>query len=447
MYVCREDGEPGARWPRLIGWATLRPERDRPRVVLPEPMAIPRGISVSPAATSRLVEFALRTVYDDCVPREGRVVLMVEDQDPTILPGWEPRQERPRRVFARSGTTDFPLRELTRDEFARFPSPHRRGLPLVYCLTREGIPRIAPAPTPEYEIIVERMRMFSFDPPQREPAYMPVLQGLRGEWSVYDDPQVNRYVNDRADAMRYALGAMNDRMARHSLLGPGTYSNRASDAVGLTPETVADSVRQIRAEENAYADRAQRAREERAQALINLTMMPWISPYLNVEAMLGEYLRHLDPSAGMREAFRQTEEIVVANVLRGDRFNWRVPSIDPETAAASKARARGLLRSLLRPEQWAEFERAGQFSERIGEDEFTITPGGMITRRRGALAEKWCVNPDPHADGNDYMPVEDMAIGQLLHLRADPDKVRAAANIFPVGTPLPRDMERFARLS
>lgn len=404
MYVCREDGEPGARWPRLIGWTTLRPERDRPRVVLPEPMEIPRGILVSPAATSRLVEFALRTVYDDCVPRDGRIVLMVEDQDPTILPGWEPRQEWPQRVFARSGTTDFPLQELTRDEFARFPSPHRRGLPLVYCLTREGIPRIAPAPTPEYEIIVERMRMFSFDPPQREPAYMPVLQGLRGEWSVYDDPLVNHYINDRADAMRMAIDAQHTLSALHSLMGrpPGPNDstfNTMPPPSTLTAQMVADSVRQIRAEENAYGDRVRHT--EQAQATITLT-------------------------APMVEAL-----IVAANVLRGDRFNWRVPSIDPETAAASKARARGLLRSLLRPEQWAEFERAGEFSERIGEDEFTITPGGMITRRRGALAEKWCVNPDPHADGNDYMPVEDMAIGQLLHLRADPDKVRATANIFP----------------
>lgn len=121
-----------------------------------------------------------------------------------------------------------------------------------------------------------------------------------------------------------------------------------------------------------------------------------------------------------------TREQIDDNLYRG-MFGSR---IDPETAAAAKARARGLLQSLLRPEQWAEFERRGTFNERIGEDEFTITPGGMITRKRGALTERWCVNPDPYADGNDHMPVEDMAIGQLLHLRAGPDKVRAAANIF-----------------
>lgn len=106
------------------------------------------------------------------------------------------------------------------------------------------------------------------------------------------------------------------------------------------------------------------------------------------------------------------------------------PRVDPETAQRSMERARGLLKSLLRPEQWAEFQRTRKFTERIGEDEFEVTPGGMISRRRGTLAERWCINPDPYADKNDYMPVEDMAIAQLLHLRAGPEKLRAQANVF-----------------
>lgn len=119
---------------------------------------------------------------------------------------------------------------------------------------------------------------------------------------------------------------------------------------------------------------------------------------------------------------------------------WRsfdaYPRIDPETAARSKERARGLLKSLLTPEQWAEFEAGGAITEQIDGCEFMLRPGGMIEAHKPrligrAVRERWCVYPDPYADKNDYMPVEDKLIGQLLHLRAGPDQLRRQANVFP----------------
>ena len=106
------------------------------------------------------------------------------------------------------------------------------------------------------------------------------------------------------------------------------------------------------------------------------------------------------------------------------------PRIDGETAARSRERSRGLLKSLLTEAQWAEFESAGRVTERLGGYEFILTPGGMIEARKRRIRERWCVNPDPYANGNDFMPREDLLIGQLLHLRAGPDKLRAQANVF-----------------
>lgn len=112
----------------------------------------------------------------------------------------------------------------------------------------------------------------------------------------------------------------------------------------------------------------------------------------------------------------------------------RRSSVDPETAQRSRERARGLLKSLLTPKQWTEFEAFRTVTERIGDSVFKLRPGDMIEARKsrliGSVKERWCVNPDPWADGNDFMPEEDKLIGQLLHLRAGPDKLRAQANVF-----------------
>ena len=109
--------------------------------------------------------------------------------------------------------------------------------------------------------------------------------------------------------------------------------------------------------------------------------------------------------------------------------------IDPETARQSRERARGLLKSLLTPDQWAEFEQAGKVTERIERCEFTLRPSGMIEAKKprlmGSVSEKWCVYPNPITQDNEWMPSEDSLIGQLLHLRAGPDQLRAKANVFP----------------
>jgi hypothetical protein len=124
----------------------------------------------------------------------------------------------------------------------------------------------------------------------------------------------------------------------------------------------------------------------------------------------------------------------VAGVYQAIPMQWAnafsTPRIDGETAARSRERSRGLLKSLLTDAQWAEFENAGRVTERLGGCEFILTPGGMIEARKRRIRERWCVNPDPYADGNDFMPHEDLLIGQLLHLRAGPDKLRAQANVF-----------------
>ncbi len=127
--------------------------------------------------------------------------------------------------------------------------------------------------------------------------------------------------------------------------------------------------------------------------------------------------------------------ITITNAGRGYTGVGVFSRVDAETAQASKLRARGLLKSLLTVEQWAEFEAAGAVTERIDGCEFKLRPGGMIEAHKPrllmpAVSERWCVYPDPYADKNDYMPEEDKLIGQLLHLRAGPDKVRAMANVF-----------------
>lgn len=110
----------------------------------------------------------------------------------------------------------------------------------------------------------------------------------------------------------------------------------------------------------------------------------------------------------------------------------------PDPAAVT--RARGLLRRLLSADQWREFEREGRITERIGDRHFVIRPGGMIEVQTprptirghaygGSRIERWCVNPDA-VDGDARLPPEDMAIAQLLHLRADPTALRNMANVF-----------------
>ncbi len=106
--------------------------------------------------------------------------------------------------------------------------------------------------------------------------------------------------------------------------------------------------------------------------------------------------------------------------------------VDTESAARSRERARGLLKSLLTPEQWMEFEGSGKVTERLKGCDFTLSPGGQIVVVQPAGGgrfhkERWCVYPAHHEE---YRPPEDQMIGQLLHLRAGPEQLREKANIF-----------------
>jgi hypothetical protein len=171
------------------------------------------------------------------------------------------------------------------------------------------------------------------------------------------------------------------------------------------------------------------------QSVAQLRADPRGTPEDNERQMIGRYL----PFAPLRGIDPDVNALLFGR-YEGVRNRLRVATalsrIDPETAARSRERARGLLKSLLTPEQWGEFEAGGAVTERIDGCEFKLTPGGMIEAKKPRLVgrpvvERWCISPDPYADKNEFMPDEDKLIGQLLHLRAGPDQLRRQANVYP----------------
>lgn len=266
-----------------------------------------------------------------------------------------------------------------------------RGPDRTAIATFRGVPFVADPAVPEDTIAFMR----SLPPRLR-------YQDIVGE---YNGPSPPTPMESRLIANIVAQSEA--RVAREFGISQEMLNTPPAGTETLTLAMIQESIEQLRNPQTnpIYRERTEEARRDRHQRAEALMMLAQSLPFqvIRPEAVLqmmglGEYPR---------------------------------PRVDPETAQRSMERARGLLRSLLRPEQWAEFERTRKFTERIGEDEFEVTPGGMITRHRGNLAERWCINPDPYADNNDYMPAEDMAIAQLLHLRAGPEKLRAQANVFP----------------
>ncbi len=120
-----------------------------------------------------------------------------------------------------------------------------------------------------------------------------------------------------------------------------------------------------------------------------------------------------------------TDNIFQDCVFEGDGWGSVVIVDDPEP----HERARALLKRLLTPAQWAAFEACGIVTERIRGAEYTLGSGQIGVRRPTWFGkqrwERWCVNPEPG------LPFEDCLIAQLLHLRADPAKLRKMANVFP----------------
>ncbi len=215
--------------------------------------------------------------------------------------------------------------------------------------------------------------------------------------------------------MAALMGRHNDNMAR-SMLSNNTVSQPESST--LTATMILECVRQLE-----------------AQTPVSLTHMS----DLLMPGLIGlgaAIVRGSIDDAAYRGAERpENYPELVTQWGRALYSGGEYPRIDFETVARSKERARSLLKSLLIPEQWAEFEASREVTERINGCEFKLSPGGMIQARKprlvGTVSERWCISPNPYADGNDYMPDEDKLIGQLLHLRAGPDRLRAMSNVFP----------------
>lgn len=309
---------------------------------------------------------------------------------------------------------------MSREELARLSYPPTVGIPRFFTIDQYGHVHARPESPENGRLVIALSRMFSFDPPTSR------YSNRYEDAGVLQEADIERLLDQvRLRTDEFAYRAMTNN----------TFA--APQPTTLTAEMIAESVRELLARQAANR---------------TATHFPNAGPYEYREDNMGMTFGGPAPqrgpptaffdayiSIGLAESFRQTQVVIGAQAFAHETY--RLSRIDPETAAAARARATGLLKSLLRTEQWAEFERTRTFTERIGEDEFVVTPGGMIGRKRdGALVERWCVNPDPYANGNEFMPVEDMAIGQLLHLRAGPEKVKAAANVFPV-----RDRGRLPR--
>lgn len=382
MFVCVDDNGP-----RLVGWTTLeasfsvrhRYAHDPGRISALEPAPAPPAGEPYLAESGRVTrhEFATRTIF-----RAGdhrglglSAIILRPEQDPAVLPGWEPREEAITRVIARGpDEMDYELRHNNPTDFVEL-RPHSAdsgdGLtptPLVWCVMRHrsvNTVEVWPDPPEGYEIIVQRGRTFSFEPPRPPPVFVGVDLGRDPDYSAYlgisrDSPGLQRFLAEQHETMAEAM-----------IIGQSWL--RAAPA----------------------ADGS----------------VVWDNP---------------PPPGGYRYGDALTEALHAfgADFLR--------PRIDPETAAQSRSRARGLLKSLLRPEQWAEFEQHGYVCERIGGTFFTLRPGGMIEvhkthRILTPISERWCIAPDVTQE---WLPPEDQLIGQLLHLRAGPNKLRKKASVF-----------------
>jgi len=375
--------------------------------------------------------FAVRTVYRDNIPT--RVIMLGTGNDPTALPDWRKawdysilypnifgREVHFRRREQPDGPV-YPIR-LVRPSYFEMRRDSTIGMPLMGCDDEGGGITVWPEPSDEWEIVptTEDRRTYSFEPPRPRP--------------------VNFFHG------RSALGNLASGIVRQTTLNGG----EAPVGVRASPDTYAALQRQfIDVGSRAFAD-------ARGLTVMGIPVVsdPFVPPgqafiigadpahdrgavavarieagqitAINVTNAGAGYTAPPDLVFGQRRAF-------VPRVF-ADLYSTGV-IIDPETAQRSRERARGLLKSLLTTQQWAEFEAVGAVTEHIDGCEFKLRPCHMIeaTKPRliGKVRERWCVTPQPYTVGEDWMPEEDKLIGQLLHLRAGPDKLRAAANIFP----------------
>lgn len=416
MYVCVDD----AGEPRIVGWTSATcPPDGRKTVRVAHLNRLPNNAAANVLFIDSEItqhEFATRHVFHnhgEVASGLGECVVLLRDgDDPAVLPDWRPLQERPIAVLARSRASgaDVVLSQVDLSDIMlmvqRSPWPLPGGVddgrsilpsrhcPQFWAETEFGGVAMHPPASDEYEITVRRERRFTFR--QRWPYLVP---------------------HDLTDAARGAVRQMMESEAMGGF-GGGFWTTAAPpDGPGLTAEMVRQQCAALRAMQNAAPP-----------------------------AHLQQYAAH--------QAYAAQQAQFLGNPLgllgAAPPPLWPQPIFKPPDPAAV-TRARGLLRRLLSPAQWRELENEGRITERIDGREYVVRPGEMIEVRadRGItkvrrllwradgknepmpLVERWCVNPSA-LDGDAKIPSEDMAIAQLLHLRADPATLRRAANVFPV---------------
>lgn len=424
MYVCVEDGGE----PRIVGRTSLEPPPDRQTVRFARRVSRPNDALTNDPYTNGCEitqhDFAMRRVFHNSGEVASgiseRVVLLRDGDDPAVLPDWRPMQERPTGVVARprASGNDVVLMQVDLSDILlmseRAPPalaigvddgrpvlPSQGCCPQFWAKTDGGGVAVHPAASDEYEILVRRARRFTFRPPR--PYYVP---RERVDRIVMDDLHAPE---DLTDAAREAMRWFRESEGMGGF-GGGIWTTPAPpDGPGLTAEMILRQVEGLRAAHNSlFRDPLQQYVVQQAQYIGSLGQLGAVSPPL-----------------------------------------WPPPLFKAPVSAAV-TRARGLLRRLLSPQQWREFENEGRITERIGSKEYVVRPGRMIEVRaaRGIaearrplwrageegppmprLVERWCVNPAA-VDGDARLLPEDMAIAQLLHLRADPKALRRTANVF-----------------
>jgi hypothetical protein len=411
-----------------------------------------------------------------------RVIILQESDDPTHLPDYRPVAEGVSSVVARSRRmgVDFALRQVSEDEFRHSAVPGVRGLPMIWARDGFGGIEVFPEPLDDYEIIRTEARTVLFSNPQDPDSWVARLYGGETPAAAYDRLRGMGPVDFAesvlgVDVQPWQRGILNNientRMLMNEVAGIPRHlleggfrlddNTHAQQQNPIGRVALCRQIIELQNRNGGVAPETVRASPEAWAALAaDFPMPPADMDTLSVMGVPIVFDRFVPPGEmyvmGVDPAYHGAGATAVAEVRDGCIVGVRVTNagagytalpgigfnfdqlgfhrIDPETVQRSRERARGLLKSLLTPAQWAEYEKSRTVTERIGDSVFKLRPGDMIEARKkrliGSIKERWCVNPDPWADGNDFMPEEDKLIGQLLHLRAGPDKLRAQANVF-----------------
>ena len=452
MHVCIDDGGT----PRVIGWTSADTRERLLEVSRCTSAPVQPSDQIHPVATIERVAFETR-VADLPSGESARVIVLREGDDPAVLPDWRPCQEHPATVLARhrrGAMPDIELIAVTTAEFSGIvhrDAMHRRGRPEWWTDNGLGGVSVWPEPSEEWEIIHDRARLV-FDMALGSPAaFVERFMGVevlpwQREALVQMGQRESRY-NFISNPVRDNYWRRMFLYWRRMFLDRDPRPNRFWEQTFAAPPVIPIERRP------AVTNRTALAREIIAAQVRNGGEAPGsvrVGPdgFIDLAAeflMLPDSLDRLmvlgvpivcDPLVPPGQMY--VVGIDPAAINAGDGYTWlpfgRVSHVDPETTVRARERARALLKGMLSPPQWEEFQRSGSVTERIDGCEYRLRPGGMIEATKpkllGTINESWCVNPDPYANGNPWMPEEDKLIGQLLHLRAGPDALRAMANVY-----------------